>query len=330
MRKRMLFLLAFVFALLSGTTPQDAYIRQYASVAVSEMYRSGIPASITLAQGLLESNAGQSELATKGNNHFGIKCHRDWKGPSMRYDDDRKKECFRKYAHAEESYRDHSDFLRYRDRYKYLFDYPLTDYKSWAYGLKKAGYATDPAYPTKLIELIERYNLQRFDTMQPGDAGLESTPPSEEKKKADKEAVAQGVPWPPLKLEEATRVENPGEITFSLSRSIYAKNGVPFVYAMEGETYEDIAESFNLFVREIYRFNDLKKGSRQPVPGEVVYIHAKKRKTARGLDKHVVESADETLWEIAQRYGVTLDSIRKRNSFGENYFLAEGDVIKLR
>lgn len=326
----MLFLLAFVAVLLSGTTPQDAYIRQYASVAVSEMYRSGIPASITLAQGLLESNAGQSELATKGNNHFGIKCHRDWKGPSMRYDDDRHKECFRKYAHAEESYRDHSDFLRYRDRYKFLFDYPLTDYKSWAYGLKKAGYATDPSYPAKLIDLIQRFNLQRFDTMQPGEAGLESAPPSEEKKKADREAVAQGPPWPPLKLEEPTPVDNPGEISFSLNRSVYAKNGVPFVYAMEGETYEDIAEAFNLFVREIYRFNDLKKGSRQPAPGEMVYVHAKKRKTGRGLDKHVVESSDETLWQIAQRYGVTLDSIRKRNSFGENYFLAEGDVIKLR
>ena len=144
-------------------TPQEKYIERYAAIAVSEMYRSGVPASITLAQGLLESGYGMSELALKSNNHFGIKCHNNWKGDKVFYDDDAKGECFRKYDRPEDSFYDHSDFLRYRDRYKFLFDYKITDYKSWAYGLKKAGYATDPAYPKKLIRLIEEYRLHEYD-----------------------------------------------------------------------------------------------------------------------------------------------------------------------
>lgn len=151
-------------------TPQTAYIKKYASVAVSEMYRSGIPASITLAQGLLESGYGLSPLAKEGNNHFGIKCH-DWTGKKMYYDDDKRGECFRVYKNADESFKDHSDFIRYRDRYKSLFDNEITDYKSWAYGLKKAGYATDSSYPSKLIRLIETYNLSQYDTMKPEDFG---------------------------------------------------------------------------------------------------------------------------------------------------------------
>ena len=140
-----------------------SYVEKYKDIAVSEMYRSGIPASITLAQGLLESGAGLSQLAVKSNNHFGIKCHNGWQGGRVYHDDDAKGECFRKYDDPEESYRDHSDFLRYRARYRFLFDYPVTDYKAWAFGLKKAGYATDPEYPTKLIKLIEDYELHQYD-----------------------------------------------------------------------------------------------------------------------------------------------------------------------
>ena len=144
-------------------SPQEIYIEQFATLAVEEMYRSGVPASITLAQGLLESRYGLSELAVKGNNHFGIKCHNNWNGKKIYYDDDAKGECFRKYPSPEQSYRDHSDFLRYRDRYKFLFDYNTTDYKSWANGLKKAGYATDPSYASKLIRIIEDYRLYEYD-----------------------------------------------------------------------------------------------------------------------------------------------------------------------
>ena len=166
-RNFILSLVLIVLASVSLAAPkrgalQEAYIEKYAQIAVDEMFRSGVPASITLAQGMLESSYGQSELAVKGNNHFGIKCH-DWKGPRMFYDDDRRGECFRKYKSPELSFQDHSDFLRYRDRYKFLFDLKITDYKGWAYGLKRAGYATDPKYPHKLIDLIETYDLSRFD-----------------------------------------------------------------------------------------------------------------------------------------------------------------------
>ena len=159
-----------VSAVPESSTPQKKYISQYAETAVREMYRSGVPASITLAQGLLESRYGQSPLAKEGNNHFGIKCH-DWTGKKMYHDDDKRGECFRVYKSADESFRDHSDFLRYRDRYKSLFDNEITDYKAWAYGLKKAGYATDPAYPAKLIKIIEDYQLYDYDSMKPENFG---------------------------------------------------------------------------------------------------------------------------------------------------------------
>ena len=162
---RILSLILLSALFVSADTPQEAYVKKWSKVAVTEMYRSGVPASITLAQGLLESRYGLSPLASKGNNHFGIKCHKDWKGKTMAYDDDEKGECFRVYDSAAESFRDHSDFLRYRDRYKFLFDLDTKDYKGWAYGLKKAGYATDPNYPTKLIKYIEDYKLYEYDSM---------------------------------------------------------------------------------------------------------------------------------------------------------------------
>ncbi len=150
--------------------PIQKYVEQWAPTAVREMYRSGVPASITLAQGILESRYGLSPLAANGNNHFGIKCHKDWTGKKQFHDDDEKGECFRVYEDAHESFRDHSDFLRYRDRYKFLFEFETTDYKSWAYGLKKAGYATDPGYPDKLIKYIEDYQLAKYDSMSLAEA----------------------------------------------------------------------------------------------------------------------------------------------------------------
>ena len=259
MRKVIIFIslvLCQVAALAQGT-PQERYIQKWAPTAVREMYRSGVPASITLAQGILESRYGLSSLATEGNNHFGIKCHKDWKGKSMRYDDDAKGECFRVYDSADESFQDHSDFLRYRDRYKFLFDYPTTDYKAWAYGLKKAGYATDPGYPAKLIKYIEDYKLYEYDTMTTSEVAerLEgtvdnkvevSTGDSKEvsgrktvaikkdkakkdkakkarkarkarKKHAKEEAEPDVIPASPLSLEEPKRIDKSGLEVFSFS-----------------------------------------------------------------------------------------------------------------
>ena len=278
------------------------------------MYRTGVPASITLAQGLLESGYGLSELAVKGNNHFGIKCHNTWTGAKVYHDDDTKGECFRKYDSPEESFRDHSDFLRYRDRYKFLFDLELTDYKGWAHGLRKAGYATDPKYPEKLIRLIEEHELYLYDT--PTVLSGEVAPPT--------------FPQSPAQLEQPRPLTGRQREVFSyaLSRQLYSQNGVPFVYSAEGETYESIARSYRLFVKELLKFNDLKEDE-VLMPGTVVYLQKKKKASHPGLDKYVVEEG-QTLREISQRFAVRMKSLCRLNGIEETHVLHEGDVLLLR
>lgn len=296
----------------SQETAQQKYISKYAPTAVSEMKRTGVPASITLAQGLVESNAGQSTLAVKANNHFGIKCHNDWKGKTIRHDDDARHECFRAYPKAEDSFRDHSDFLRYYDRYKSLFALDPADYKGWAYGLKAAGYATDPAYATKLIKTIEDYQLYRYDKGADG-------------------VSAVAVPEAPLALEEAQKMDisYSENLHFSLKRPVYTKNKVPFVYAIKGETYASIAKSNNLFLKEILSFNDLKSPV-ELAAGDVVYLQAKKKQAEKGLDKYIVGDEPVTLRDICQRFAVKMSSIKKLNGIADNYVPREGDTIKLR
>ena len=331
---------------------QDEYIARYSGIAVSEMYRTGVPASITLAQGLLESGAGLSTLAKEGHNHFGIKCHSGWKGGKMYADDDKKGECFRTYETDEESFHDHSDFLRYYDRYKFLFDFETTDYTSWAYGLKKAGYATDPGYPAKLIKLIEDYKLSAYDRMSIADAVAEGgeeaiepavDPGSKKHSKARRrsrkanatqyvdEELANTIPESPLKIEEPKSLPQ-GEMEqyhFSLSRQLYSRNGVPFVYSVEGESYASIAECYNLFLSEIVRYNDL-DFERKLLPGTIVYLQPKKKEAAKGLEKYIVGGPDEDFREICQRFGVKMSSVRKMNGLPTNYVPREGDELALR
>lgn len=322
MMRRCLILVFCVFLLpvAYAQSLQQKYIETYADVAVQEMYRSGVPASITLAQGMLESGNGRSTLAVKANNHFGIKCHNGWKGGRVYHDDDAKGECFRKYAHAYESYRDHSDFLRYRDRYKFLFDLKSTDYKGWAYGLKKAGYATDPGYATKLIKLIEEYKLYEYDTKT---ASFGAAGESSGKKKAR--------PMPPSVIEQAVPVSKDvvkKSFQFTITREMYSKNGVPFIYSSEGETYESIADAYGLFVKELLKFNDLSEVERL-FPGTVVYLQAKKKMAAKGLEMHILEKG-ETLWQLAQRYAVKMKHIYKLNGWKDDYVPREGESVKLR
>lgn len=309
-------------------SPQEIYIEQFATLAVEEMYRSGVPASITLAQGLLESRYGLSELAVKGNNHFGIKCHNNWNGKKIYYDDDAKGECFRKYPSPEQSYRDHSDFLRYRDRYKFLFDYNTTDYKSWANGLKKAGYATDPSYASKLIIIIEDYRLYEYDDKPASFAKSDRKSRKESKRVTVK--VPDVLPPSPTEIEQAEALTEAQrqDFHFSISREVYKRNGVPFVKAMEGESYASIASANNLFLREILKYNDL-AAEAQIVPGTEVYLRPKKGQAVKGLDKHVVEEG-ETMRSIAQRYGVRLKNLYKINEMADGSIIREGDIIKLR
>ncbi len=325
----------------AGNTPQERYIAQYSRIAVAERKRSGVPASITLAQGMLESGNGQSRLAVKGNNHFGIKCH-DWTGARMYYDDDKRGECFRKYRTPEESYRDHSDFLRYRDRYKFLFDYNVTDYKSWAYGLKKAGYATDPAYPRKLIKLIEDYDLDRFDKAPAGKRSAVSrnrkarVPSGSGNKIVPSDnnvgntVVSAEVPATPAELETPKPLSDRQGRTLHLSlvRQLFSQNGVPFVYSVEGETYAGIAEYYNLFLGEILRYNDL-DAEEELLPGTVVYLQPKKARAAKLVDKYVAEGG-ETMRDVAQRFAVKLKSLEKMNAGRAPGVLDEGEMIVLR
>lgn len=283
------------------------YIEKYKLVAIEKMHTHGIPASITLAQGCLESGDGLSELATKANNHFGIKCHTDWGGRTYyKKDDEPGKSCFRKYDRVEDSFKDHSDFLRYRDRYAFLFDLEVTDYKGWAHGLKRAGYATNPQYAQQLIKIIEDYELYKYDI---------------------------GVDMPPSPSQlEAIKVVDPAKKSIwykhSRNRTIYQKNGVAYVIANKGDTYGGIALEYNLFKKELLSYNDLVKDV--PIAaGTVVYLERKKSKAAKHLDIHFGESGD-TYYSISQRYGVRLKSILKYNGKGKKDIVREGDKVYLR
>ena len=285
------------------------YIKKYAPIAISEMKRTGVPASITLAQGLVESAAGESTLASKSNNHFGIKCHSDWKGKKTYRDDDKANECFRVYSNANASFKDHSDFLRYQDRYKFLFDLEPTDYKGWARGLKKAGYATDPKYAEKLIKVIEDYDLGKYDS-----------------------DLAAEVPESPLAIEhpvEVFKAATREEVRFSLSRDVYEINGIPCVYAVSGDTYKSIADANGLFLGEILRFNDLRYD--EPLSaGEIVYLEPKRLQAAKGLSKYIAGPGGESLRDISQRFGVRLASLCRLNGLREDNVPLEGDTILLR
>ncbi|MEO9569671.1 MAG: glucosaminidase domain-containing protein [Polaribacter sp.] len=203
-----------------------AYIRKFAPIAVNEMHKSKIPASITLAQGILESGSGKSELASKSNNHFGIKCHTQWKGERVYHDDDALGECFRKYQYVETSYKDHSAFLTQRKRYAFLFNYNLRDYKKWAKGLKKAGYATDKKYPNKLIKIIETYKLYEFDKIKKKDFKIN---------KSSKKVV---------KKEETIK-----------------KSVGKYYQVKKGDTLYSIAKRFKTSVAKIKEINGLKSNS---------------------------------------------------------------------
>ena len=313
MKRLLLALMTVLLSIGAAKNPKLDYIDKYSDIAIKEMKRTGVPASITLAQGILESNAGQSVLATKGNNHFGIKCHNDWKGKTMKMDDNAPKECFRVYPNAEASFRDHSDFLRSRDRYKSLFELKQTDYKGWARGLKKAGYATDPGYADKLITLIEDYELYRFDK----GVKVSVKPPLE----IEEPKVVQLEPRPGMKYQES--------VTFSTARKVYSQNGVPFVYSEAGETYASIAESNGLFLKELLKFNDHEQELALE-PGTMVYLARKKAQGPVGVNKYVVEKDGETLRDIAQRFGIRYAALQKLNIGLYGKTLEEGDTVILR
>jgi LysM repeat protein len=295
-----------------GSTP-ESYIEQWKNVATTKMAQHGIPASITLAQGLLESRNGNSILATEANNHFGIKCTPDWAGGKVYHDDDRKNDCFRKYRRAEDSFEDHSKFLQ-RPRYAALFTLKPTDYKGWAHGLKKAGYATDPRYPQKLIDLIERYGLDKLDK------GIDVT--YVPKVSTGNSSKGRGKP----SRKKPTRDDN--TVTIGSGREVFVSDAhVKFVRAKQGETAEMIAEQLEQMPGWIAGWNDMARDQKLD-EGQVVYIQPKRNKS-KSAEFHVAE-AGETLWGISQRYGVKLGKLAKYNGVGIADTVQPGQKVWLR
>ena len=268
---------------------KQEYIEMYKDDAIREMHLSGVPASITLAQGMLESNFGNSALAKYANNHFGIKCHKDWDGPTFHKDDDLADECFRKYYTAYESFRDHSEFLRGRRWYDPLFELKVTDYKGWARGLKKAGYATNPRYADILIKLIEENELYEYDKAKKMPALAEkSQPKGSKRKKQQRKPVA----------------------TSKVKITNVVENDIRYTIAGKGDTVEKLSKKYQMRPWQFYKYNEIEKGT-EFSQGDVVYLQPKRKKARK--EYHVVKDG-ETMWEISQRYGIRLQALYDKNN----------------
>ncbi|MFN8241279.1 MAG: glucosaminidase domain-containing protein [Bacteroidales bacterium] len=303
--------------------PAQSYINKYSGMAISEMKRTGIPASITLAQGLIESDMGRSSLAVQANNHFGIKCHSDWNGPVMRKNDDRRNECFRKYRNVEESYRDHSDFLVNGSRYDFLFELKSDDYRGWARGLKKAGYATNPDYANMLIRKIEEYGLDNYDrkdysaTVRQTVGGRNDVPPDTS---ARKEAVVSTNSVYTAPISEQVSVTLPG--------SVMETNRVQYIVAGKSDTRESIESRHKLLSWELAKYNELPDDF-EPTPGQILYLQPKRDKAEAGKETHVVKDG-ETLYSISQKYAVKVSRLYLLNRIRKGEEPTPGEKIYLR
>ncbi|MDR3339462.1 MAG: glucosaminidase domain-containing protein [Candidatus Symbiothrix sp.] len=271
------------------------YIDQYSSIAVKNMEKHGIPASITLAQALLESGAGKSLLAKEANNHFGIKCHTDWTGERTYQKDDKPNDCFRKYKEAKESYEDHAKFLKERKRYAVFFTYDIKDYSAWAKGLQSNGYATDKAYANKLIKIIEDYELYKFDSKS-------SLPVNSAVNNVSKAQPEQ--------------------------RQFYVIYGLHYVLAEKNDSFEKIAFDIGLQKKDIIKYNEVPEDF--PLhEGDVVYVEKKKKKADKPNFEHEVKIG-ESMHSISQWYGIQLKSLYSMNKKETDYVPTEGDILGLR
>ena len=303
MRKALIFLFVLMAASASGQMKWNAqyqhYIDQYKDVAIEQMHRWGVPASITLAQGVLESGAGRSLLTRQGNNHFGIKCH-GWTGGTFYQDDDQRNECFRTYPSAYDSFEDHSRFLANGSRYKPLFKLKITDYKGWARGLKEAGYATNPKYASHLIELIQLYKLYNYDV-----AG----------NPYDKFIVKH--------TKSHTELQHPAHIIKKYNNNYYT-------VARSGDTFRLLGDEFGISYKKLAKYNER---DRDDVieGGETVWLKKKMKKAPADYEGrlHYVRAGD-SMYSIAQKYGIQLKALYKLNRLRADYQLRVGDQLRLR
>lgn len=298
----------------SETRITKEYIRQYKDIAIKEMRRYKIPAAITLAQGILESGSGRGKLARRANNHFGIKCHKGWRGKTIRMDDNKPHECFRKYKNPEDSYRDHSKFLRGESRYAFLFKYPITDYRDWAYGLKRAGYATNPYYPQLLIRLIHRYKLYKYDRSSNRKYS------SDRKYKGHRKYSGPYLVPAPESFPVGGKDVN--------GRPYYINNGKKLVIVKPGDTFKHLASDFEIRPRKLLHYNEVRR-KHILHPGDILYLQKKARKAEKKYRYHIVK-AGETLWQISQLYGIRLSRLRAMNNLPRHYQPPVGKRLKLR
>ena len=299
------------FAFLLTTAPMSAqmkwnqtyqtYINQYKDLAIEQMLRYRIPASITLAQGLFESAAGRSDLVRQGNNHFGIKCHTSWMGPKQYHDDDARGECFRVYSDAKESYEDHSQFLARQSRYASLFNLSTSDYKGWARGLKQCGYATNPQYANKLIQIIELYKLHEYDKAKRYDKFMS------EHSGTDQPINAQGLLHP-----------------------IHLFNDNYYLYAREGDTFKGIGKEVGISWKKLAKYNERDKNDILH-KGDIIYLKKKRKKAPKQYKKrpHIVQ-AGESMYGISQKYGIRLKNLYKMNGLDPDFKIYPGARLRVR
>lgn len=292
----------------SNKISKQQYVETWKGVAIDQMMKHDIPASITLAQGILESGSGNSELAKKANNHFGIKCH-DWQGKKMYKDDDTKNECFRVYKSAEQSYFDHSEFLLKHKRYAFLFDYKIDDYKSWAKGLRKAGYATNPKYPDLLINIIEDLNLSQYDNFSKVQIGKQPHI---------------------VELKDVRKEETKSSVLRNSHQVFIHEKGVKYIIAKKGDTFYTIASEFGLKLSQLYRYNDFDKHKDVLIPGDVIYIRPKKRANIFKNEEIVVEK-EISLIELSQVHALNIKSLKRLNDITDDEeIIASGRKVTLR
>ena len=316
------------FADSKGGQPQataESYIDQWQEEAVRQMEKYGIPASITLAQGILESGNGASQLAQRSNNHFGIKCHSTWTGKRTYHDDDEKGECFRVYDDPVDSYEDHSQFLL-RDRYARLFELELTDYKGWAKGLKACGYATDPEYANRLITLIERHDLHQFD--EPGRIVLDE---EELAAHSSNSNVWRRQDPEPVNIREHDVVKKArsggGSMNLGKTHTLRTtEHGVQFVYAEAGDTQASLARDLDIMPWQIRTYNEVTKDHTFK-PGDRVYLQPKKSRA--GTAWHTVRQG-QSMWQIAQMYGIRTPALARKNNLDVDAPLRPGTKLSLQ
>lgn len=299
-----LFMLISLFSLAAALTAQvrwnqsyQQYFDQYKDLAIEQMMKYRIPASITLAQGVFESGAGRSELARRGNNHFGIKCH-GWRGRKVYYDDDAEDECFRAYKNVYESYEDHSRFLASGRRYQNLFRLKITDYKGWARGLKAAGYATNPKYAERLIDIIKLYKLYKYDTATSYDKFFA---------RHAKDVAVNGILHP-----------------------IYAFNKNYYIKAKQGDTFKSLSKELGISARSLAKYNERDRDD-VLAEGDIIYLKKKQSKAPKEYKGrlHYVR-AGESMYTISQLYGIKLKSLYKINRLSPDYQIKVGDGFLLR